>query len=124
MDPAGRKPPVMIGVTVNVGAAPSCDAATASATFVCLPTFACNGCDNPLVSCGTTGTIGVDGSNTGESPVINIPAGVGAAPQSFNLELPGGGCTRLYMMANGSQIVPANGCCLRFETPDEIYDPS
>ena len=66
---------------------------SASATGGCSSPNACIGCENPdpLVGCTTTGTIVVEGSLTGESPVINIPAGVGASPQSFNLELPNGG---------------------------------
>ena len=112
-------PPVMIGVTVNVGAAPSCDAAAASETYGCADSEKCNGCDNYASGCetGKTLTIGVEGSPASESPVINIPTGVAAGPQSFNFELPSGVQTRLYMMANGSKIVPANGCCLRFGAP-------
>ena len=64
---------------------------SASASDGCLSPYVCNGCENPEGSCTTTGTIGVEGSNTGESPVVNIPTGVGAGSQSFNLELPSGG---------------------------------
>ena len=64
---------------------------SASATGGCPSTNVCDGCENPEVSCGTTGDIGVEGSITGEFPVINIPTGVGAGPQSFNFELPSGG---------------------------------